>query len=269
MDLRLGEHTAVIVGGAAGIGLATARLFAAEGACVALWDLDPGVEDIAGQIQAQYGVGTLGLRVDISQEDSVAIAKAKTLDRFESLEHVVHSAAISSSKFGFPFTNLNADDWKKTLDVNILGMVRIATALAPELIRCTPASCIFVGSVAGQVGSQTDPPYSASKAAMINFAQCMAKDLAPRQVRVNTVCPGMVPTKLNRSVWQAWHEKADPAERLDYEDWATRKIKQLIPLGNWQTAEDIAAMIVFLSSPLAGQITGQTINVDGGYVMHW
>ena len=145
MDLRLGEHTAVIVGGAAGIGLATARLFAAEGACVALWDLDPGVEDIAGQIQAQYGVGTLGLRVDISQEDSVAVAKAKTLDRFESLEHLVHSAAIGSNKFGFPFTNLNTDDWKKTLDVNILGMVRIAPALAPELIRCIPGSCNYAG----------------------------------------------------------------------------------------------------------------------------
>jgi NAD(P)-dependent dehydrogenase (short-subunit alcohol dehydrogenase family) len=269
MDLRLREHTAVIVGGAAGIGLATARLFAAEGACVALWDLDPGVEEIARQIEAQYAVRTIGLTVDVSKEDSVAQAKARTLDRFKTLQHVVHSAAISSNKFGFPFTNLDADDWKKTIDVNILGMVRIATALAPELIRCTPASCIFVGSVAGQIGSQTDPPYSASKAAMINFAQCMAKDLASQQVRVNTVCPGMVPTRLNRSVWQAWFERAEPAERLDYEDWATRKIKQLVPLGNWQTPEDIAAMIVFLSSPLAGQITGQTINVDGGYVMHW
>ena len=83
MDLRLREHTAVIVGGAAGIGLATAKLFAAEGACVALWDLDPRVEEIAGQIEAQFGVDTLGLTVDISQEDSVARAKARTLDRFK------------------------------------------------------------------------------------------------------------------------------------------------------------------------------------------
>jgi NAD(P)-dependent dehydrogenase (short-subunit alcohol dehydrogenase family) len=128
---------------------------------------------------------------------------------------------------------------------------------------------VFVGSVAGQIGSQTDPPYSASKAAMINFAQCMAKDLATHDVRVNTVCPGMVQTNLNRSVWQAWHDRTDPAERLDYEAWGDRKIKQLIPLGKWQTPEEVAAMIVFLSSPLTGSVTGQTINVDGGYVMHW
>lgn len=274
MDLRLGGKVAVITGGASGIGLATAKLFAAEGVSVAIWDLDPGAEVIAREIQDLYGVRAIGLRaiglqVDVSQESSVSEALAKTLESFETIHHVVHSAAIGSSKFGFPFTNLSPEDWKRTLDVNILGMVRIATALSPVLIRSRAGTCVFVGSVAGQIGSQTDPPYSASKAATINFAQCMAKDLAVHNVRVNTVCPGMVPTKLNRSIWQAWYDRVEIAQRLDYDVWAERKIKQLIPLGQWQTPEDIAAMIVFLSSPLAGQVTGQTINVDGGYVMHW
>ena len=274
MDLRLGGQVAVITGGASGIGLATAKLFAAEGVSVAIWDLDPGAEVIAREIQDLYGVRAIGVRaiglqVDVSQESSVSEALAKTLERFETIHHVVHSAAIGSSKFGFPFTNLSPEDWKRTLDVNILGMVRIATALSPVLIRSRAGTCVFVGSVAGQIGSQTDPPYSASKAATINFAQCMAKDLAVHNVRVNTVCPGMVPTKLNRSIWQAWYDRVEIDQRLDYDVWAERKIKQLIPLGQWQTPEDIAAMIVFLSSPLAGQVTGQTINVDGGYVMHW
>jgi NAD(P)-dependent dehydrogenase (short-subunit alcohol dehydrogenase family) len=269
MDLRLGGQVAVITGGASGIGLATAKLFAAEGVNVAIWDLDPGAEVIAREIQDLYGGQAIGLQVDVSQESSVSEALAKTLESFETIHHVVHSAAIGSSKFGFPFTNLSPEDWKRTLDVNILGMVRIATALSPVLIRSRTGTCVFVGSVAGQIGSQTDPPYSASKAATINFAQCMAKDLAVHNVRVNTVCPGMVPTKLNRSIWQAWYDRVEIAQRLDYDVWAERKIKQLIPLGQWQTPEDIAAMIVFLSSPLAGQVTGQTINVDGGYVMHW
>lgn len=274
MDLRLGGQVAVITGGASGIGLATAKLFAAEGVSVAIWDLDPGAEVIAREIQDLYGVRAIGVRaiglqVDVSQESSVSEALAKTLESFETIHHVVHSAAIGSSKFGFPFTNLSPEDWKRTLDVNILGMVRIATVLSPVLIRSRAGTCVFVGSVAGQIGSQTDPPYSASKAATINFAQCMAKDLAVHNVRVNTVCPGMVPTKLNRSIWQAWYDRVEIAQRLEYDVWAERKIKQLIPLGQWQTPEDIAAMIVFLSSPLAGQVTGQTINVDGGYVMHW
>ncbi|MFM8570141.1 MAG: SDR family NAD(P)-dependent oxidoreductase [Pirellula sp.] len=269
MDLKLNGHVAVITGAASGIGRATAELFAAEGACVALWDTDPATDALAVEIEGRFKVPALGLRVDISLESSVKEALDKTQAVFPRIQHVVHSAAIGSSKFGFPFTKLSPEDWKRTLDVNIVGMVRIATALSPALVRSGAGTCVFVGSVAGQIGSQTDPPYSASKAAMINFAQCMAKDLAPHNVRVNTVCPGMVPTKLNRSVWQAWYDQAAPADRLDYEIWAERKIKQFVPLGKWQTPEEIASMIVFLSSSQAGAITGQTINVDGGYVMHW
>ncbi|MEK0427449.1 MAG: 3-oxoacyl-ACP reductase [Planctomycetota bacterium] len=269
MDLELSDHVAVVTGGASGIGLATAHRFAAEGAHVAIWDLDPEVQQRAQEIQDRYGVRTVGLRVDVSMDSSIANAISTTQESFDSIDHLVHSAAIGSSKFGFPFTNLAPEDWKRTLDVNILGMVRVATALSPMLVASRTGTCVFVGSVAGQIGSQTDPPYSASKAAMINFAQCMAKDLATHDVRVNTVCPGMVQTNLNRSVWQAWYDRTDPAERLDYEAWGERKIKQLIPLSKWQTPEEVAAMIVFLSSPLTGSVTGQTINVDGGYVMHW
>src|SRR5688572_7127779 len=149
-----------------------------------------------------------------------------------------------------------------------MGMVHVAHALAPAMAGRGRGTMVFVASVAGQIGSQTDPPYSASKAANINFAQCLAKDLAPRGVRVNTVCPGMVQTPLNRSVWQAWHDRAAPAERLTYEEWAGRKIQAVVPLGKWQTPEAIADMIVFLSSDRAAHVTGQTINVDGGFVMH-
>ena len=125
-----------------------------------------------------------------------------------------------------------------------------------------------------RVGCRADriadrPAVYAFKAANINFAQCMAKDLAPHRVRVNTVCPGMVQTPLNRSVWQAWHDQTPAADQLSYEEWADRKIRAVVPLGKWQTAEAIADMIVFLSSNRAEHVTGQTINVDGGFVMHW
>ena len=128
---------------------------------------------------------------------------------------------------------------------------------------------LFLASVAGQIGSQTDPPYSASKAALINFAQCAAKDLAPYGVRVNTLCPGMVRTDLNRGVWEAWARQQPPEKRQSYEEWAGEKIKKVVPLNRWQEPEDIAAMAVFLASAGGKNVTGQTINVDGGYVMHW
>ena len=110
----------------------------------------------------------------------------------------------------------------------------------------------------GQIGSQTDPPYSAAKAGLINFAMCAAKDLAPYNVRVNTLCPGMVQTPLNRGVWQAWNNQQAPDKKQTYDQWGAAKVKQMCPLGAWQTPEQIASLAVFLASSRAATITGQT-----------
>jgi 2-hydroxycyclohexanecarboxyl-CoA dehydrogenase len=269
MDLQLRGRTVLITGAAHGIGLATARTFAAEGCSLVLWDLSPAVLDRAQEITRQHQVPATGITVDITDGAQVTEAFQRAVEVHPSVDHIVHCAACGSGKFGFPFTNLQPDDWRRTLDVNIMGMVNLSHATAQHMIQQQSGTYIFLASVAGQIGSQTDPPYSASKAANINFAQCMAKDLAKFGVRVNTICPGMVQTQLNRSVWQAWFDQTPPAEQLSYEDWAGQKIRAIVPLGRWQTPEDIADMIVFLSSPRAKQVTGQTINVDGGFVMHW
>ncbi len=269
MDLHLDQHTALITGGASGIGRATAHAFAEEGCSVILWDRSPEVETVAQAITAKWSVQAAGAVVDVADFESIRGATSGVIEGGTRIDHVVHCAAVGSTKFGFPFTNLSPKDWSRTLEVNILGMVNVAHAITPYLVESKGGTFVFLASVAGQIGSQTDPPYSASKAANINFAQCMAKDLAAQGIRVNTVCPGMVQTGLNRSVWQAWHDQAPQAERLSYEEWAGRKIQSIVPLGRWQTPEDIASMIVFLSSDRAKEVTGQTINVDGGFVMHW
>jgi NAD(P)-dependent dehydrogenase (short-subunit alcohol dehydrogenase family) len=136
------------------------------------------------------------------------------------------------------------------------------------MAQARSGTLLFLASVAGQIGSPTDPPYSASKAALINFAQCAARDLAPYGVRVNALSPGMVQTALNHSVWAAWAARQPESERVSYEDWTADKIRRHIPLGRWQQPEDVAAMAVFLASRRASNITGQTLNVDGGWVMH-
>ncbi len=268
MDLNLNGRVAVITGGASGIGRAAALAFAAEGAHVAVWDLGDGAAPVADAIRAKSPVRAIGLAADVTDEAAVVAAVERTA-ALGPIDHLVHAAAIGSGKFGFPFTNLRPADWPRVLHVNVMGMVHVAHAIAPRMAGRGSGTMAFVASVAGQIGSQTDPPYSASKAANINFAQCLAKDLAPHGVRVNTVCPGMVQTPLNRSVWQAWHDQAPPGERLSYEEWSDRKIRAVVPLGRWQTPEAIADMIVFLSSDRAAHVTGQTINVDGGFVMHW
>jgi 2-hydroxycyclohexanecarboxyl-CoA dehydrogenase len=269
MNLNLKKQVVVITGGASGIGKAAALGFAAEGSSVAVWDLNDSSATVAEHIRDKHAVPSIGVPVDVTDAAALQSAVERTIKALGPIDHVVHAAAIGSGKFGFPFTNLRPGDWAKVLQVNIMGMVHVAHAVAPGMVERGTGTMVFVASVAGQIGSQTDPPYSASKAANINFAQCMAKDLAPRGVRVNTVCPGMVQTPLNRSVWQAWHDQAAPADRLTYEEWSHRKIGSIVPLGKWQTPEAIADMIVFLSSDRAAHVTGQTINVDGGFVMHW
>lgn len=269
MDLGLNGTTAIVTGGGSGIGRAIAELFAAEQARVAIWDISDAVEEVATEVGEAAGVESVGCRVDITSQPQIDEAIVRTEQALGPIDHLVHAAAMGSGKFGFPFTNLSPDDWSRVIEVNVMGMTRVAHAVAPKLTDRGAGTMTFIASVAGQIGSPTDPPYSASKAANINFAQCMARDLAPQGVRVNVVCPGMVQTPLNRSVWQAWHDRQPAEEQLDYETWAGNKVRSVVPLGTWQQPGDIANMVVFLASSRAAQVTGQTINVDGGFVMHW
>jgi 2-hydroxycyclohexanecarboxyl-CoA dehydrogenase len=267
MDLDLKGQTAVIAGGAKGIGRAIAAAFAAEGSNIALLDLDPGVSQTASELAEQHAVRALSFVTDMTDLAAVQRAADDIAHDLRCIDHLIYGAAISSGKFGFPFWSLEPSDWGRVLEVNVVGAVTFAHAFTPALVRARSGTLLFLASVAGQIGSQTDPPYSASKAALLNFMQCAAKDLAPYNVRVNALCPGMVATALNRAVWEAWQRRQPPEARQSFEEWAEEKIRRLIPLGRWQQPEDLAAMAVFLASRQAQNVTGQTINVDGGYVM--
>lgn len=258
MDLGITGKVAIVTGGASGIGAATVRLLAQEGVRIAVWDLV--VKETVGAELLQP--------VDVTSLTAVEAAWRQTEEQLGPAEILVHAAAIGSGHFGFPYTRVPVSAWERVLQVNILGMVNVAHVAGPAMQSRGQGAIVFLSSVAGQMGSQTDPPYSASKAANINFAQCMAKDLAASGVRVNSVCPGMVKTPLNESVWKSWYDQQPPEKRRSYEAWAADKINQVIPLRRWQQPDDIAAMIIFLCSARASEVTGQTINVDGGCVMH-
>jgi 2-hydroxycyclohexanecarboxyl-CoA dehydrogenase len=262
MDLQLAGDTAIVFGAARGLGLAIATAFAHEGCRIVLTDVSPTVHDAARTFaEARSHV------LDVTDYPAVCATVEEARREFGRIDHAVFAVAVASGKFGFPFWNLEPSDWDRVLKVNLIGAANVAHALAPSMTAARRGTVLFISSVAGQVGSQTDPPYSASKAGLINFMQCAAKDLAPFGVRVNALCPGMVKTELARSVWQAWADRQPPGTVTTYDDWAAEKIQRMVPLNRWQTPEDVAAMAVFLASPRAGNVTGQTVNVDGGYVM--
>lgn len=269
MDLHLVGDVAVVVGGASGIGLAIAKEFARAGCRVGIIDRSPETPRLSGDVAAAGKTTSIGLIADVTDYAAVQEAAQKSAQALDRAQHVVFAAGCGSGKFGFPFWNLEPADWDRALRVNLLGAVHTAHAFAPSLVEEKRGTMLFISSVAGQIGSQTDPPYSSAKAGLLNFAQVAAKDLAPHQVRVNTICPGMVQTPLNQAVWQAWNDRQPADQQQSYDQWAGAKVKQMCPLGQWQTPEDIANLAVFLASDRARNITGQTLNVDGGWVMHW
>ena len=271
MKLQLESMTALIVGGASGIGEAIAAGFVEEGASVVIVDRDAQLTDAVDRLRQgrnPTGKTTItGERLDVTDEPSVRKTLTKLWDE-RPIDHVIYAVGTGSGQFGFPFWNVEPARWASVLAVNLIGAVNVASVLAPKMAERNCGTWLFLSSIAGQMGSQTDPPYSAAKAGLINFAQVAARDLAPLGVRVNTICPGMIKTPLNRSVWQAWADRQTPDSYQDYETWTAEKIRRIVPLGRWQTPEDVANLALFLASDRAANITGQTLNVDGGIVMH-
>lgn len=270
VELGLAGRNVVVFGAARGIGAAVARGFAAESAVVVAVDRDPAMPEIA----SQWPQAT-GLVVDATHLADVEAVAVHVASNLGECDHVVFAVGAGSGKYGFPFWRLEPADWPRVLEINLIAAVNVAHVFAPRLIQATARdqavsrSLTFFSSVAGQMGSQTDPPYSAAKAALINFTQCAAKDLAPHGVRANAICPGMVQTALNRGVYEAWARDQPPDARMTYDAWAAEKIQKVVPLNRWQQPDDSAALALFLASNQAREITGQTMNVDGGFVMHW
>jgi 2-hydroxycyclohexanecarboxyl-CoA dehydrogenase len=268
VDTGLSGDVVAVLGAAGGIGAAIAGAFAAEGCALAVIDRSPAVTALASTLRETHGVDALGIVADATDYGAVQDAATAIASGLGPCRHVVVSIGVGSGAVGMPFWSMEPGDWDRVLRANLMSCVHAAHAFVPHLLPQRRGSFCFLSSVAGQIGSPTDPPYSAAKAAVINFAQCAARDLAAYGIRANALCPGMVATALNRSVWQAWQARTPDAADVDYETWAAEKMRRVTPLARWQTPGDVAAAAVFLASRLADNVTGQTINVDGGQVMH-
>jgi 2-keto-3-deoxy-L-fuconate dehydrogenase len=238
MAAELDGLTAVVTGGGAGIGLATARLLTAGGARVAVLDLEPGAE-------------FLGLRADVSDDESVRTAIDAAAGRLGGIDILVNNAGIGA--IGTVADNPDAE-WHRVFDVNVVGMVRASRAALPYLRQSAHAAIVNTCSIAATAGLPQRALYAATKGAVLSLTLAMAADHIGEGIRVNCVNPGTADTPwVGRLLAQA----ADPAAER-----AALEARQ--PMGRMVTADEVAASIVYLASPAAAAITGSALAVDGG-----
>jgi NAD(P)-dependent dehydrogenase (short-subunit alcohol dehydrogenase family) len=232
---------AIVTGGASGIGLATASLLHKKGAAVAVLDLRPeGLPD-----------GMMGVEVDVSDDAQVKSAVDAVIERFGRLDVVVNNAGIGA----IGDVTANSDnEWLRVLDVNVVGMVRVARHAIPHLRRSPAASIVNTCSIVAWAGMAQRALYSASKGAVYALTLAMAADHVREGIRVNCVAPGSADTPwIGRSLAQA----ADPVA-------ARAALNAFQPTGRLVTADEVAGAIAYLASPLSSASVGTVLAVDNG-----
>lgn len=240
----------LVTGGASGIGLATATLFARCGAHVAINDL-PGNPELAAQVErlSNDGLSAIAEPADISNEADIKSMVASTVSRLNGLDYLINNAGTPATREPIPADQLDKQTsqfWEKILTVNLLGAFR-CTAAAISSLKESQGAIVNTASVAGIVGAGSSSAYSASKAALINLTAEHARAFGP-YVRVNAIAPGLV-----QSNWEC-----------SFDDQGATA--NSIPLQRSGQPEDYAETILFLCAG-AGYITGQTLVVDGGLTL--
>ena len=240
--LNFKYKTVFITGAAVGIGRATAIKFAKDGANVVLTDINAdALEDVKKEIE-EYTKNVLALQCDVSDEQSVYDVVKKSYDVFGKIDILVNNAALW--RCWVPFTEASADEWRKFIDVNIMGVVYCTKAVLPQMIENNYGKIINVASVAGVYGNTNMVHYSATKGALIAMTKALAKEVADKGVLVNCVSPGSVSPSDNKDM--NYFEDSD-----------------LSFMGRTGTDMENANLICFLASDEASYISGQNIQIDG------
>jgi NAD(P)-dependent dehydrogenase (short-subunit alcohol dehydrogenase family) len=253
---ELEGRRALVTGGAAGIGRAISEALAAQRVRVAVADID---EAAAHSAAESIGGGAVAVRLDVADRGSVEAGFAEVLERLGGCEICIANAGVSTMR---PALELTDRDWDFNFSVNARGVFLTNQIAARHFVAQGVGCIVNTASLAAKVGAPLLAHYSASKFAVLGWTQALARELAPRGIRVNAVCPGFVRTSMQaREVeWEASLRGITPEEVIaDY-------IRQT-PLGRLEEPEDVASLVVFLCSDGARFMTGQGINVTGGVYM--
>lgn len=243
------KKVALITGGTRGIGRKIAKKFAKEGCNLVLNYVSDNtdVEKIKSEFN-EYGIDVLVLKADVSVFSDCENLVKEAIEKFGKIDILVNNAGITKDTL---IAMMKEDAFDKVIDVNLKGTFNVTKNVVPYMMKKRNGNIINISSVVGVVGNAGQSNYAASKAGIIGFTKSLAKELAPRNIRVNAVAPGFIDTDMTSVL----------------SDKVKENINLQIPLKRMGKAEEVANVVSFLANDESSYITGQVINVDGGMVM--
>ena len=258
--MELDNHVAIVTGAGRGIGRATALELARMGADVVVAELDrAGAERTAGEVRGLGRRALVAVTDVTSRKDLAAMVDAARAE-FGRVDILVNNAGIYRAAATLDVTE---EHWDAIMNINAKAVFFATQAVLPAMIAARRGAIVSLASMAGKVGSRTNLPYNASKAAVISMTKSLALAHAADGIRVNCVCPGFVETDM----WTAVSREQGALLGMSPEEFTRQRLRS-VPLGRMERPEDVANVIAFLASPRAEYMTGQALSVDGGLVMH-
>ncbi|MBS3680805.1 glucose 1-dehydrogenase [Ornithinibacillus massiliensis] len=240
---KLQDKVAIITGGVSGIGAATARLFAAEGAKLVLVDFN---EEKGTTFEAELkseGTEAIFVKADVTSEDDVKNIYDKTLSTFGKVDILFNNAGIGAVK---PTEELTYAEWRKTVEVDLDGVFLVAQAAIKEFLKAGSGVIVNTASMYGWVGSPGSAAYNAAKGGVVNLTRSLGLEYADRNIRVNALCPGFIDTPILGETDRGFLTNSTPMKRLG-------------------KPEEMAKAVLYLASDDSSFMTGNSLIVDGGY----
>lgn len=266
MDLLIKGRTALVTGADSGIGLATAKILAAEGVNIILNDkthkeLEKAAEEVRSLAKGDNRI--VAVSADLTKNEEVEMLAKKAKTEFGGVDIVVNCAGIRGA--AGDFLKLSDEDWYNTIDIDLMGAVRVCRAFIPQMQEKGWGRIVLIASENALQPYEEESPYNACKAGIINLAKCLSKAYSPKGVMINSVSPAYIATPMTDAMMDELAKKRDSTKDEAIE-WFLKNKRPHIVVDRRGQPDEVAATIAFLCSDHASYITGSNYRVDGGSV---